>query len=475
MWSYNSDATDTTVQWQIPSVTEGTHSVFMKVTDDCGNSSIDTCSVSWTFKYDVTPPSSPEAFTIEPGHQVCALSWQNPTGDPSFKGVEIRRNRWANGAYPEYDDEFPVPDGYPLTHTSGWFVYRGPAQVHIDDLSSWSRNVFFYSIFAYDSAGNYSALAPGDTLTAPSYWLGDVNSDAEINQADLDILSSTFGTTDGDTEYNNEFDIGPTYSTNPRGVPSTDNQIDFEDLILFAINYGMDIPSATTGWPGFNEGVYGRPRMPSDPDDASLTLIPGSQVDVTGDIDTIWVNLDGGFIGVEGAFLNISYDKDYVTPTEVIAGPDLPTSAFLDYEIFSEDSIVINLGILDGVLDGPGSILGIVLTADFVTDQTALDFAQATVRDSWNQDFAFSTTGATIEIMDYQCGNVNASIDVDIDDVVYLISYIFTGGPAPVPYISGDVNCSGYVDIDDVVYLINYIFGGGPAPCDTDGDGIPDC
>ena len=32
-------------------------------------------------------------------------------------------------------------------------------------------------------------------------------------------------------------------------------------------------------------------------------------------------------------------------------------------------------------------------------------------------------------------------------------------------YSTGDPNCSGNIDIDDVVYLIAYIFGGGPAPC----------
>ncbi len=32
-------------------------------------------------------------------------------------------------------------------------------------------------------------------------------------------------------------------------------------------------------------------------------------------------------------------------------------------------------------------------------------------------------------------------------------------------YSTGDPNCSGNVDIDDVVYLIAYIFQGGPAPC----------
>lgn len=75
----------------------------------------------------------------------------------------------------------------------------------------------------------------------------------------------------------------------------------------------------------------------------------------------------------------------------------------------------------------------------------------------------------------YICGDADASGDVDIDDVVYLIQYIFAGGPAPQPLEAGDADCSGYVDIDDVVYLIQYIFAGGNAPCDPDGDGTPDC
>jgi hypothetical protein len=73
------------------------------------------------------------------------------------------------------------------------------------------------------------------------------------------------------------------------------------------------------------------------------------------------------------------------------------------------------------------------------------------------------------------CGDADHSGGVDIDDVVYLIAYIFSGGPEPVPYESGDADCSGAVDIDDVVWVINYIFAGGNAPCDTDGDGTPDC
>ena len=65
----------------------------------------------------------------------------------------------------------------------------------------------------------------------------------------------------------------------------------------------------------------------------------------------------------------------------------------------------------------------------------------------------------------YICGDVDGNSSVDIDDMVFLVNYIFIGGPAPDPPESGDENCSGSVDIDDITYLINYIFLLGPAPC----------
>jgi len=73
------------------------------------------------------------------------------------------------------------------------------------------------------------------------------------------------------------------------------------------------------------------------------------------------------------------------------------------------------------------------------------------------------------------CGDADGSTEVDIDDVVYLIQYIFSGGPAPSPVAAGDADCSGEIDIDDVVYVIAYIFADGPAPCDPNGDQVLDC
>jgi len=53
---------------------------------------------------------------------------------------------------------------------------------------------------------------------------------------------------------------------------------------------------------------------------------------------------------------------------------------------------------------------------------------------------------------------------IDISDVVYLLNYLFVGGPAPVPLAAGDANSDGVVDASDLVYLLNYLFVGGPPP-----------
>jgi len=95
--------------------------------------------------------------------------------------------------------------------------------------------------------------------------------------------------------------------------------------------------------------------------------------------------------------------------------------------------------------------------------------------DVYNPDQTDSDGDQIGDACDHICGDVDASGAVDIDDVVYLIAYIFAGGPAPAPLESGDADCSGGVDIDDAVYIIGYIFSGGPPPCDTDNNGVFDC
>jgi hypothetical protein len=72
----------------------------------------------------------------------------------------------------------------------------------------------------------------------------------------------------------------------------------------------------------------------------------------------------------------------------------------------------------------------------------------------------------SFEVSTYLCGDVDQSGAVDIDDLVFIVGYVFGGGPAPQPLDSGDVDCSGGIDVDDAVYLVVHIFEGGPPACD---------
>jgi hypothetical protein len=61
-------------------------------------------------------------------------------------------------------------------------------------------------------------------------------------------------------------------------------------------------------------------------------------------------------------------------------------------------------------------------------------------------------------------GDANGDGVINSADVVYLINYLFKGGPSPEPLCTGDMNCDGIINSADVVYLINYLFKGGPPP-----------
>jgi len=75
----------------------------------------------------------------------------------------------------------------------------------------------------------------------------------------------------------------------------------------------------------------------------------------------------------------------------------------------------------------------------------------------------------------YGCGDANTDGEINISDAVYVLNYLFVGGPAPEPMELGDANCDSKVNLTDIIYMINYVFRDGYDPCDTNGDGTPDC
>jgi len=64
-------------------------------------------------------------------------------------------------------------------------------------------------------------------------------------------------------------------------------------------------------------------------------------------------------------------------------------------------------------------------------------------------------------------GDVNWNGSYTSSDIIYLVNFVFRGGPKPLICTSnGDVNCDGPVNSADILYMVNYVFRKGPYPCD---------
>lgn len=100
-------------------------------------------------------------------------------------------------------------------------------------------------------------------------------------------------------------------------------------------------------------------------------------------------------------------------------------------------------------------------------------YFQVFARDEQGQESAGSNLGYVLVTSGPPCewlvGDADANDVYNISDAVYLITYIFGGGPAPVPSAagSGDADCTGVTNISDAVYIVAFIFGDGPAPAAT--------
>ena len=72
---------------------------------------------------------------------------------------------------------------------------------------------------------------------------------------------------------------------------------------------------------------------------------------------------------------------------------------------------------------------------------------------------------ATINYVQFLCGDANSSGVVEAGDITYLTNYLYRQGPPPDPIQAGDCNMDGIVDTADVTYLVNYLYRQGPEPC----------
>ncbi|PKK84949.1 MAG: hypothetical protein CVT49_01990 [candidate division Zixibacteria bacterium HGW-Zixibacteria-1] len=83
---------------------------------------------------------------------------------------------------------------------------------------------------------------------------------------------------------------------------------------------------------------------------------------------------------------------------------------------------------------------------------------------AFNDEVESSATGI-FKMIGHRSGDVNADGNINLGDILYLIQFLYNGGPEPLPMVlAGDVNTTGTVNMKDVTYLINFLYKGGPAP-----------
>jgi hypothetical protein len=61
-------------------------------------------------------------------------------------------------------------------------------------------------------------------------------------------------------------------------------------------------------------------------------------------------------------------------------------------------------------------------------------------------------------------GNANADESTDLSDAVFILNYLFLGGPEPSCDDAADADDNGLLQITDAVYLLNFLFLGKPQP-----------
>jgi hypothetical protein len=242
---------------------DGTKTVYAEFEDGTTNVS----GTSDTIILDTDAPLPISLAQPVAGHETITFTWTEDDAAGDLNCVEIWVQLWddvqndiGNSVYPEYNDEaWPSgaadPGDWP---TVPWLDADGDWElltcvtageqtyIHSED-SPWDRGAYLYVMFAKDNAGNYSAAHAQWPRRSVNYILGDFDGDGVIEiGADVTPFAVAYGADEGDPLYNNEFDIGPLSG----GVPDTDNDIDFEDLMILAGNFNAQAGTkAATGDP----------------------------------------------------------------------------------------------------------------------------------------------------------------------------------------------------------------------------------
>jgi len=118
--------------------------------------------------------------------------------------------------------------------------------------------------------------------------------------------------------------------------------------------------------------------------------------------------------------------------------------------------------------DFTGEVLQILLKAsDFLGTYPLfwdVDTYTYSVTGDWLAGGSFQQDG-DVTVVGHTSGDPNFDHTINIFDATYLISYLYMGGPAPLPIIeTGDADADGAINLLDITRIISFLYLNGPAP-----------
>jgi hypothetical protein len=234
--------------------------------------------------------------------------------------------------------------------------------------------------FVTDSCGNVSTVSNMTNGTL-GYHLGDVTDNVTpgvgenmVNIYDISALGAAYGTVDGDLDYQNFIDVGPTTDFFVDARPTTDNKIQFEDLMMFAINFGQ----------------VSKPGGPVAADRNAITAyVPGTP-DVGGEFAVSLELASNG--SVKGVSVPLAWNAAVVEPIGFAPGELIGRQAGQGV-VLSPEAGTVDATVFGSNLIGEGELASIRFRV-IGSGDPAIALGEVTARDSDNRPIALE--GATM-------------------------------------------------------------------------------
>ncbi|TMQ70072.1 MAG: hypothetical protein E6K81_13430, partial [Candidatus Eisenbacteria bacterium] len=242
------------------------------------------------------------------------ITFTAPGGATAFKVY-----RAPFGHYPEYDEAGGATPTQPASYPppSPWTL-TGVTASGGSDIPP-ARDYWYYVVYAQNACGDFSVASTMTTGTL-DYHLGDVTNGFEhgfgdnlVQSEDISELGAHYGATLVPADPYGYLDVGPTTTSFVDGRPTTDHKVNFEDLVMFAINYNV-------------VSAPGRPSTPASAQRAALKAAAADLLTIqTPDVVALGatVKVPLAFEGtgsVQALSVSLSWDPAVVTPVGQAAG-----------------------------------------------------------------------------------------------------------------------------------------------------------